>query len=167
MAMQNRDRLLKRLKAIKGKPRAAMRVALEQGAKQVVASAKNLAQVKSGDLVNSIDYTFGDYKPANANVRGVSAGARGGDPDLSVTIHVGDEKAFYAGWVEFGTNPHFVSKGGSTKIGAIKARLKRATPHPGAQAHPFFYPAWRANKKSIKARITRAMNKAIKDGANA
>ncbi len=128
-----------------------MREALETGAQQIVSTAKNLVPKDSGDLANSIGYTFGTYKPANANVRGVQAGGDG-DPDLSVTIHAGDEKAFYAAFVERGTSPH-----------DLGGRFKGAK-HPGSQAVPFFYPAYRANKKSVKARITRAMNKAIKGG---
>ena len=167
MAMQNRDRLLKRLAAIKGKPRVAMRAALEQGARQIVASAQNLVPAKSGALKASIGYTFGEYRPDNANVRGVSAGAGGGDPDLSVTVHAGDATAFYASFVEFGTAPHSVAKGGGTKGGKLKALLGRGKPHPGAQAHPFFFPAYRMNKRAVKSRLTRAMRKAVRDGAHA
>jgi len=127
-----------------------MRQALEQGAQQIVSTAKNLVPKDSGDLERSIGYTFGEYTPANPNVRGVAAGG-GGDPDLSITIHAGDAKAFYAAMVEFGTSPH--DNGGKFK----------GTKHPGTNAAPFFYPAYRANKKSVKARVTRAMNKAIKD----
>ncbi len=165
MAMQNRTRLLEKLKRIQGAPRKAMRAALEQGAKQIVSTAKSLAPVKSGALVASIGYTFGTYKPANSNVRGVAVGGGEGDPDLSVTIHAGDAAAFYAAFVEFGTNPHYIAKGGGTKIGQIKGRMTNGAMHPGAQASPFFFPAYRSNKRSVKSRISRAMNKAIKESA--
>jgi HK97 gp10 family phage protein len=150
MAMKGRESLLRKLKAIQGKPRKAMRQALETGAGQVVATAKNFVPVADGDLRDSIGYTFGNYAPDNANVRGVSAGG-GGDPDLSVTIHAGNAKAFYAAFVEFGTSPH--DAGG----------LFKGAEHPGTTAQPFFYPAYRANKRSVKSRITRAMKKAIKE----
>lgn len=127
-----------------------MRAALETGAQQVVATAKRLVPKDSGDLERSIGYTFGNYAPENSNVRGVTSGG-GGDPDLSVTIHAGDAKAFYAAFVEFGTSPH--DNGGKFK----------GTKHPGSTPSPFFFPAYRANKKSVKARVTRAMNKAIKE----
>ncbi len=154
MAMEGRARMLNRLAAIQGRPRAAMRAALEQGAQQVVASAKNLAPTRSGALKASIGATFGAYKAANANVRGVAGGGQG-DPDLSVTIHAGDATAFYAAFVEFGTAAH------------VNGGLFKGSDHPGSVAQPFFYPAWRANKKSVKARIARAMKKSIRDGANA
>ena len=148
MAMQGRDKLLAKLKAIQGAPRKAMREALETGAKQIVETAKSLAPVDDGALRDSIGYTFGDYTPENANVRGFGAGK--GDPDLTVTIHAGNAKAFYAAYVEFGTSPH--DAGGKFK----------GAKHPGSAARPYFWPAVRANKRSVKARLTRAMKKAIK-----
>ena len=151
MAMEGRERVLRRLQAIQGAPRKAMRQAIEMGAQQIAASAKNLAPKKTGALAASIGYTFGSYKAANANVRGVSAGNGEGDPDLSATVHAGDAKAFYAAFLEFGVSPH---KAGGMFEGAE---------HPGAQASPFFFPAYRMNKRSVKSRISRAAKKAIKD----
>lgn len=149
MAMQNRKRLLDRLKKIQGAPRKAMRAALEQGAQQVASHARSLAPKKSGALVKSIGYTFGNFTRGSGVL--ATSGTREGDPDLTVTVHAGDATAFYASYVEFGTSPH--TAGGKFKGAA----------HPGATAQPFFFPAWRANKRSVKARITRAMRKAIKD----
>lgn len=149
MTMQGRDRLLQKLKAIQGAPRAAMRAALEANAKQMVATARGLVAVDSGALRDSIGYTFGDYAPANANVRGFGGASRG-DPDLTVTVHAGSDRAFYASMVEFGTRPHLL---GGRFAGAQ---------HPGSTPQPFFFPAFRANKKSMKQRLTRAARKAIK-----
>ena len=151
MSLQNRDRLLRKLARIQGAPRAAMRQALEQNAAEITAMQKRLAPVASGDLRNSIGSTFGKFRAANANVRGV-AGGGGSDPDLSVTIHAGDAKAFYAAFLEFGAS-------GPWQIGG---RFEGAT-HPGFSAQPFFYPAWRALKRRSKSRLTRAMRKSIKD----
>jgi HK97 gp10 family phage protein len=151
MSLQNRERMLQKLKAIQGAPRAAMRRALEQNAAEITAMQKRLAPVDSGDLRNSIGYTFGTYRAANANVRGVAAGT-GGDPDLSVTIHAGDAKAFYARFLEFGASGPW----------AISGRFEGAT-HPGYAAEPYFYPAWRALGRRSKTRLTRAMRKAIRD----
>lgn len=149
--VQNLDRLKRRLSAIPKAARAEIRKALEKGAQEIVTMAKVMAPVSSGDLRNSIGYTFGEYTPANANVRGVEAGAGLGDPDLSVTIHAGDAKAFYAKMVEFGTAPH--PQGGKFE----------GTEHPGGAAQPFFYPAYRLLKKRVKSRINRAVKKAARD----
>ena len=113
---------------------------------------KRLVPVEGGDLKNSIGYTFGSYSAANPNVRGVGGG--GGDSDLSVTVHAGDAKAFYAAFLEFGTSGPY----------KIKGKFAGAT-HPGIHAQPYFYPAYRTLKKSMKSRMGRATRKAIQDGA--
>jgi HK97 gp10 family phage protein len=154
MTLRNRARLLRKLAAIQGAPRAAMRKALAQNAAEITEMQKRLAPVDSGDLRDSIGFTFGKYRAANANVRGVAGGDGAGDPDLSVTIHAGDEKAFYAAFLEFGA-------AGPWQVGG---RFAGAT-HPGFSAEPYFYPAWRALRRRSKSRLTRAMRKAIKDAA--
>jgi HK97 gp10 family phage protein len=150
MTFQNRDRMLAKLKKIQGAPRARLRGALEKNAEELTAMQKRMAPVASGALRDSIGFTFGDYAPANANVRGVSGGG-GGDPDLSVTVHAGDARAWYAALVEFGTNPH-----------ENKGRFS-GTQHPGAQASPYFYPSYRALKRRMKSRATREARKGIKE----
>lgn len=149
MAMKNRARFLEKLKRIQGAPRKAMRGALDEGARQIVSTARSLAPKKSGALAASIGHTFGDFAPANGNVRGFGGEAKG-DADLTVTIHAGDAAAFYAAFVEFGTKKH--DAGG----------MFEGAEHPGATPQPFFFPAYRANKRSVKARISRAMRAAIR-----
>jgi HK97 gp10 family phage protein len=101
-------------------------------AKEMVEKARALAPEVDGDLRRSIGYTVGQYRPANANVRGTTA--RGGEN--AVTVHAGDAKAFYADWIEFGT--------------------------ANSGKRPYFYPAYRLLRRKIKGRISRAMTKAIK-----
>lgn len=151
MAMKNRERLLRKLRALPPAVRKRMREAIVAGAEQVVAAQKRLAPRKTGALAASIDYSMGSYTPANPNVRGVTSGGGAGDPDLTAVIHAGDAKAFYAKWVEFGTSPH-ENKG-----------LYAGSEHPGSRPTPFFYPGYRAQKRSVKARISRAMRKGIKE----
>ncbi len=149
--VQNVERLKRRLAAIPKAARAEIRKALEKGAQEIKTMARVMAPVKDGDLRESIDYTFGAFSPENSNVRGVSASDGLGDPDLSVTIHAGDAKAFYAAFVEFGTAPH--PQGGQFT----------GTQHPGTAPQPFFYPAYRLLKKRVKGRIGRAVRKAARD----
>lgn len=146
-----RQALLKKLAALPSAVRSRVKQALAQSADEIVEAAKRLAPVDDGDLRRSIGSTFGAYKAENANVRGVSTGSEGGDPDLTVTIHAGDAKAFYAAFVEFGTAPH------------LNGGRFAGTRHPGSAARPFFYPAYRANRRKVKARISRAMTKAVKE----
>lgn len=61
-----------------------------------------------------------------------------GQYGLAVTITAGGGDAYYAPWVEFGTSD-------------------------GKPAASFFFPSYRALRKRMKSRITRAQNKAIKE----
>ena len=145
---------LERLARIQGPPRRRMREALEKSAQEIIAMQKRLAPVDDGDLRNSIGYTFGFYQAENSNVRGVTAGG-GADPDLSVTLHAGDAKAFYAAFVEFGTS-------GPYTVGGKFAGAQ----HPGITAQPYFFPAYRALRKRAKSRLTRAMKRGIKEAVS-
>lgn len=134
-----------------------IRKALTQGAEEINAIQKSMAPKGDGDLTASIGNTFGPYTPDNSNVRGMQA--TGGGHDLAVTLHAGDEKAFYAGWVENGTAPHSLAAGASTKA---KKRRGNGPMHPGSKAQPFFFPGYRLGKKRALGRIARAYGKAAK-----
>lgn len=149
----NRERLKRKLAALPKRARAEIHKALEKGAEEIKTTARNLVPVSSGDLRESIDYTFGKFEADNPNVRGVQAGGGLEDPELSVTIHAGDEKAYYAAFVEFGTKPH--EQGG----------LFAGAQHPGTKAQPYFFTAYRLLKKRVKSRIARATRKAARDVA--
>ena len=84
------------------------------------------------------------------------------DPDLTVTIHAGDAKAFYAAFVEFGTTGHKIEAKLAPALHLYGSGYVESVNHPGAAARPFFYPAWRLVKKKAKGRISRATNKAAK-----
>ncbi|KAB0679524.1 HK97-gp10 family putative phage morphogenesis protein [Aureimonas leprariae] len=60
-----------------------------------------------------------------------------GEHELELLVVAGGGPAFYAVHVEHGTTQ--------------------------AAAQPFFFPAWRLNKKQIQARIKRAIGKAVRD----
>jgi HK97 gp10 family phage protein len=153
--MENRDRLLKKLARIQGAPRKRLREALEQNASELTAMQKRFVPTRTGALAASIRYTFGYYKADNPNVRGFGGGG-GGDPDLSVTIHAGSATAWYAGIVEFGTQNarlvknYFGHRGVQVNVGSMPAQ-------------PFFFPPYRALKKRMKSRATRAARKGIKE----
>ena len=138
MKISGRDKLKAKLMAIPKVARAEIRKALEKSAAEIAATQQSFAPFVSGALRASIGYTFGNYRPDNANVRGVASGVVG-DPDLSVTIHAGDATAWYAAFVEFGT---------------VRTR-----------AQPFFFPAWRLGRRRARNRISRAITKAAKQVA--
>lgn len=137
-----------------------LRAALADGAEEMVDVAKRFAPVSSGALRNSIGYTFGNYRPENSNVRGVSAGGAG--HALSVVIHAGDARAWYAALVEFGTLPHEIKPKRPGGLLNINGRLLESVNHPGSTASPFFFPAYRLTKKRMRARLSRAMRAAVK-----
>lgn len=139
-----------KLAALPKVARTEMHRALKQNGQEMVSLARSLAPVEDGDLRQSIGMTFGVYRAENANVRGVSSSVGAAYPELSLTVHVGDAKAFYAAFVEFGTKPH------------INGGKFAGTRHPGAAAHPFFFPAYRALKPRLKRRMSRAMTAAAK-----
>lgn len=133
--VERRVQLAKKLAALPEAIKGEIRKALVASAEEIVSLAKSLVPRDQGDLYDSIDWKFGAGVPV-----GTVSLARRALGDLSVTVFAGDDKAFYARWVEFGT---------------VKMR-----------AQPFFFPAYRAVRKRAKSRISRATTKAAKKVAN-
>lgn len=154
--IEGRERLLAKMKALPGEVRSAIKQALAEGADEITDMQKRLAPVSTtgshgnapGALRDSIVQTWGGGKVRYSSLTG-NAG-ESGDPDLSVRISAGNSKVRYAHMIEFGTAPH------------INAGKFAGTQHPGTAAQPFFFPAYRALRKRVKSRITRATNKAAK-----
>ncbi len=139
--VQNLQRMNRKVRAMPAAVKTAIREALATGGDEVVGMMKRLAPVDDGALRDSIGWTFG--QPPGGSI---SVGGFGGVEDarnsegLRVTIYAGDADAYYARWQEFGTAQH--------------------------RAHPFFFVAWRALRKRVKSRLTRKINKAIKQVVN-
>ena len=136
--VQGLDRLQRRFAAIPEKVRAAAADAMEKGAEEIVQLMRQWVPKDSGAGAASINWTWGEA-PKGAMTLGTYKGnARG---SLQITIYAGGQTplgdAFYLRFQEFGT---------------VKMR-----------ANPFFYPAFRARRIRAKSRITRAINKAIKE----
>ncbi|MBB1247455.1 HK97-gp10 family putative phage morphogenesis protein [Rhizobium sp. G21] len=148
MKIEGRDRLRRRIAEIPIETRKEIRKALDSGSEEMVGLARGFVPKKSGALARSIGKSWGSYRAANANVRGVNSG--GGGHDLSVVVHAGDAEAWYAALVEFGTQPH--------KIGGRFA----GSQHPGTSPQPFFLPAWRLTRKRMKRKLATAMSRAIR-----
>lgn len=123
--------------------------AMEQGADEIVSLAKALVPVDSGSLKESIGWTWG-RAPKGAMTLGKVESTGG---DLTITVYAGSSDAFWARWVEFGTSAH---KAGGKFEGATI---------PAIPASPFFFVSYRANRRRVKGRITRAINKAAKQVA--
>lgn len=134
MTIRNKDRLLRKLAALPTAVKGKLRAALAKSADEMVALAKSLVPVDRGDLRDSIGWTWGKA-PSGSMVL-----ATGGTSEFTITIYAGNDEAFYARWVEFGT-------------------INQA-------AHPFFFPSYRALRKRARSRIARETNKAMKQVAN-
>ncbi|KAB0538470.1 HK97 gp10 family phage protein [Pseudochrobactrum saccharolyticum] len=112
--------------------------ALEQSAEEIVSLAKSLVPVDQGALRDSIGWTWGKVPKGAMTIGKVAEASLAGE--LTITIYAGNSDAFYARWVEFGTQ----------KMGA----------------QPYFYPSYRANKKSTRNRIRSSVRQAAKQVAS-
>jgi HK97 gp10 family phage protein len=122
---KNADRFHKKLSKLPPTVGKAAKEGLIESAEFIVEAMKRQVPVRSGALRDSITFTKPD---ANA-LR-----------DNRVTITAGNKQAFYAKFVEYGTQK--------------------------MRAEPFFWTTWRAFRRSAKSHLSRKVNKAIKALAN-
>lgn len=141
----NKARLFRKMKALPQAMVEETRRGMAAAADKVVRSQKALAPVKSGDLRDSITWTWGDARRVAYSQGG--GGMAVGRMSVSIRISAGNSKVRYPHIVEFGASPHTVG-----------GRFKGAH-HPGVAAQPFFFPGYRLEKKAAKARIRRASKK--------
>lgn len=87
----------------------------------------------------------------------------------SVYVGVLGKNAYYAGWVEYGTAPHYVNKGADrasgsgkviNKIAGKKGIANVSNMHPGAKPKPFVGPAFDATQETM---LTRFKDKLVED----
>lgn len=176
------ERLKRQLRLLPNSVRAAMADALEAGAQELVISIRAGAPVlavpqkgrRAGALRDSVNYSVGAPPKTSAtgalrmNFSSIEAGQINqalADAGLQYTVYAGNDEAYYARWVEFGTAAS--TKG--LRVGARATDIKQSKngriarrSHPGTSAQPFFYPTIRAKKKPLKSRVIRATNKAAK-----
>lgn len=124
------ERLQRKLQALPRIARQEIEKAMEKSAAEMVTLARSLVPVDSGDLRQSIGWTWGEAPKGSIRLGTVGGGA------ATITIFAGNSEAFYARWVEFGTQK--------------------------MRAQPYFFPAYRALRKRAKSRIRRAGTKAAK-----
>jgi HK97 gp10 family phage protein len=92
------DKLKRKFHDLPPELQLAIRKASEDGAGEMVGMAKRLVPQDSGDLRDSIDWSYGGAPKGSIG----AVGSRKGGTDV-ISVHAGDKKAFYARWVEFGT----------------------------------------------------------------
>ncbi|KAB2716669.1 HK97 gp10 family phage protein [Brucella intermedia] len=150
MAIPGLKSLNRKLKALPALAEAAIKLAMEQGAEEIVAMMKRLVPVDNGDLRDSIGWTWGDAPSYSQRIGAVKSKTG----NLKITIYAGNSKVRYAHLVEFGSAPH------------INGGMFAGTQNPGAKAQPFFFVSFRALRRRTKSRITRAINKSAKQIAS-
>lgn len=172
------DKLNRRLFKLPIEAEKQIRIAMEKGAQDVVDFAKNLAPVgkvsgvnssnNPGALRDSIGWVWGDKAPKGSIKLGqVRNSDQRNAGDLVITIYAGNDKVFYARWVEFGTRPHGIDAVNSPTMGRAGVNFGKHVNHPGASnSNAFFFPAYRAMRKRIKSRITRAIRTSIRSTIN-
>lgn len=147
------DSLNRKLRELPDAARRLIAPALEQSAQEVVNLARDLApHGRTGELRDSIDWQWGGTEGGSSELGTVRLEGRGAG-NLTITIFAGDDRAFYARWIEFGTAPH------------INRGRFRGSENPGTRARPFFFPAYRAVRKKVKSRVSRAVTKSAKQVA--
>lgn len=113
---------------------------------------------QAGLLRSSIGWTFGS-PPKTRATQAFRPKAKSGSQFVA-SVYAGNDEAYYAGWVEFGTHAHSLSSGASL---ARRRRQGGERQHPGSVAHPFFWPSYRLLKKpmrrAVKSKLTRAIKK--------
>ncbi|QNQ43052.1 HK97 gp10 family phage protein [Brucella intermedia] len=150
MAILGLKSLNRKLKALPALAEAAIKLAMEQGADEIVAMMKRLVPVDNGDLRDSIGWTWGDAPSYSQRVGAVKSKTG----NLKITIYAGNSKVRYAHLVEFGSAPH------------VNGGMFAGSQNPGAKAQPFFFVSFRALRRRTKSRITRAINKSAKQIAS-
>ncbi|SOC93556.1 Bacteriophage HK97-gp10, putative tail-component [Rhizobium sp. AN5] len=150
MTIRGLDKLNRKLKQLPAAAEKRIREAMGQGADEIVALMKSLVAVDSGELRDSIGWTWGDAPKYSQKI----ATVKSADGKLIITIYAGNSKVRYAHLVEFATKAH---ENGGPYAG---------THHPGTKAQPFFFVSYRALRRRTKSRITRAINKSAKEVAS-
>lgn len=135
-------------KAIPEKVYNQVRTVLAAQADRIVAQMKSHCPIDKGDLQMSISWCWGNAPPGTMTIGHVTTGRGKGSRSfkqskttngLRISIYAGGGDEYYAWFVEFGT-----------------AHMS---------AEPFFYPIFRANKRSARAAVTRAITKGVRDGS--
>ncbi|SFJ54982.1 phage protein, HK97 gp10 family [Phyllobacterium sp. CL33Tsu] len=124
------DKLVRKLKLMPKFAKEEIRAALAKGADEIVLLARSLAPKDSGALARSIGWSWGAAPKGSMVLAKANAG------DLSLVVFAGSDEAYYARWLEFGTQK--------------------------MQAHPYFFVSYRALRKRTKSRISRATTKAAR-----
>jgi HK97 gp10 family phage protein len=154
-------RLNRKLKKIPIAAADQIREAMLESGLEIAALAKSLAPIDKGDLRDSIGACIGDPPPTSATGAFRPRKTYGSSLNSKVTVYAGDDVAYYARWVEFGTQAAAAQPSRrNANYKRILVMTKALSAHHATQAQPFFYPAYRALKRRVKTNVNKAVRKA-------
>ena len=132
-------RIVAKIKQIPDVAVDAARLAMEEGAQEIVDAMKKAAPVQTGDLRDSIGWTWGEVPAGSFMIDEIRSGKNKGDQyaTLRIKIYAGNREAFYARFQEFGT---------------------RSQP-----AQPFFFSTWKRERAKFRRKIRARVRTAIKE----
>lgn len=142
--LKNYPQLRAKLQKLRDDTAADVAPAMAKAAQDIVDMMQRLVPVNSGELRESIGFTFGAAPKYAQKVTSASFGA------TTVTIFAGNSRVRYAHLVEFGTAAH------------INGGLFAGSQHPGTTPKPFFFVSYRALKKEAAKMIRKAIKDAVK-----
>lgn len=158
-ARLSRATMERRLFALAPAAEAAMATAIETSAKELASAIKQAAPV--GDT--------GEYRES---IMAVPLAGYNGPKNQLVGIQVSKSKSawviiadWYWRFLEFGTRPHTIKAKRVSDLVFFSKGNKIVTPqvtHPGTTAHPHIFSTYRAMRKRLRSRISRAVSKALK-----
>lgn len=153
--LQGRQKLMERLnKLAPNIEKYAAEAKLEAGS-ELAEAVQVLAPLGDTlDYADSIKADFVKNRPAQEQV-----GIRASKDEHAVGLFA----KFIWQFLEFGTRPHNVAKGGGTVAGQKQVGSTGAKMHPGSRAFPHIFPTYRALKPKIRKRIRVAVNRAIRE----
>lgn len=132
-----REELTRRLERLTPGVAAAAAEAKLIAAREAANRIAAAAPVRTGTYKDSIIGAKQADMPGKTSI-----GQQSKDPDAT-----GVYAEFVWKFLEFGTAPHNIGNG----------------MHPGSRAQPHVFPTWKAYRKTAKALINKAINKAVKD----
>lgn len=142
-------RFERKMRAMRDVVQDKMATALERNAERVVKEMQVLLAVQYPAVFRRVEiaWTWGDAPRGSITVGTV----RGNDYDqIAITIYARGKQGsgITPAWFEFGTAPR-VQKTTGRRTGQITAG-------------PFFFPAWRANKKRVRASLQTTLRNALR-----
>ena len=163
--IKNLDAYMARLAKIAPAAKQAVGAALQTNA-QELSSAIARACDDDPKLSESVGYTAGQA-PKGTLGAGDDTSAALAAEGLSYTVYAGAGLKIPAAarWREFGTHPHAedAKDGGVMAFEGKEGQGFAAhVQNPGERAQPFFFPTYRAYKKRMNSRASRAGSAAIK-----